>query len=403
MGKYPPLQGGVSCGTYWLARALAQKGHKIFIVTNTQEAGFEYSAQIYPRDSYNLEPDNITLINTRPLNSRFIPAYPAFVSKLAGLSIEAIKKEKIDVLYSNYLLPYGVAASIAQAATGIPWFLDHAGSDITNLLNEEQLRPVFLELFKQADVVVNSPQVRYLSGGRGFIGKEKLAPLSTDKLFARSLDDVFSPQVKPAALSEYFQGFRKELPVFTCPGKVSFLHKTFAFIEAASKLPKGRFYLLFITEQGRNQVLLKNKLRECGLTDQACVLPFVPPWKVPSFFNASTCVVCPEDEEDPDFPQGTHSSRLPLEAMMCGKCVIVGKGMSKKFFYSSCQDGKHLLAVNPRDTREFSRILRTVIEDPGIAEKIGRQARGYILKQKVLFENAVNGFIENLHYTLSKR
>src|ERR1044072_2169634 len=35
--KYPPIQGGVSMHGYWAARGLAQKGHKVFVVTNADE------------------------------------------------------------------------------------------------------------------------------------------------------------------------------------------------------------------------------------------------------------------------------------------------------------------------------------------------------------------------------
>jgi glycosyltransferase involved in cell wall biosynthesis len=403
LGKYPPIEGGVSCGTYWTVRALAQRGHRIFIVTNTLEAGFEYQAQIVHREKKLLEPENTTLINTHGFNCRFIPAYPAFVSKLAGLAIDCIRKEKIDVLYSNYLLPYGVAAYLVKSATNVPWFLDHAGSDITNLFSEEQLSPVFQEVFKKADVVVNSAGARMRLKPAGFIDKNKLAPRPVDKMFARILDNDFSPHVKPVDLAEYFLDFQKERPVFTYVGKVSELRKTFAFIKALALLSGKQFYLLFITEMGKSRELLKNVLAKYGLTDRTCILPFQPPWKIPAFFNASTCVVCPEDEEEPYFPKGTHGSRIPLEAMMCGRCVVVGKGMSEKLFYASCQDGKHLLAVNPHNVREFSRKLKLILDEPAYAQEIGRQARLYIIKHRAFFEKAVDSFIENLRYTAGKK
>jgi hypothetical protein len=38
IGKYPPIQGGVSMRTYWHAHGLATLGHEVHVVTNAKEA-----------------------------------------------------------------------------------------------------------------------------------------------------------------------------------------------------------------------------------------------------------------------------------------------------------------------------------------------------------------------------
>ena len=38
IGKFPPIQGGVSARTYWSAHALAARGHEVHVVTNAKEA-----------------------------------------------------------------------------------------------------------------------------------------------------------------------------------------------------------------------------------------------------------------------------------------------------------------------------------------------------------------------------
>jgi hypothetical protein len=38
IGKFPPIQGGVSMRTYWSAHGLAALGHEIHVVTNAKEA-----------------------------------------------------------------------------------------------------------------------------------------------------------------------------------------------------------------------------------------------------------------------------------------------------------------------------------------------------------------------------
>ncbi len=38
IGKFPPIQGGVSMRTYWSAHGLAARGHEVHVVTNAKEA-----------------------------------------------------------------------------------------------------------------------------------------------------------------------------------------------------------------------------------------------------------------------------------------------------------------------------------------------------------------------------
>jgi len=402
LGKYPPIQGGVSTCNYWLSRELGNKGHKIFVVTNAEESNFEYREEISPRDAQYLEPDNVRVINTYPINRKFIPQYPAFVTKLASLAIEVIKKERVDVLYSNYLLPYGVAAYIVKQATNIPWFLDHAGSDITNLFDEPILQPVFIELFKKADLIVNSIQVRERLIKRGIIKEDKLSPVVGKMFYARIIDKSFSPKAKPLNLGLYFGKFNKKLPVFTFLGKISQLKKTFSFVEAASHLPKGKFYLLFVTERGLMHIQLRNLLNKYGLMDYSCLLPFQPPWRIPSIITASTCIVAPESEEEPYLPEGTHGSKISLEAMLCARCVIIGEGMSKKSFYTPCKDGKHFLVVDPNNIKDFTGKLKLVLNNPSFAYKIGKNARKFLDSRLHLFNPSIDIFIKNLQFTILK-
>ena len=42
IGKFPPIQGGVSAQTYWSAHALARRGHDVHVVTNAKEAVAPY-------------------------------------------------------------------------------------------------------------------------------------------------------------------------------------------------------------------------------------------------------------------------------------------------------------------------------------------------------------------------
>jgi len=48
MGKYPPIQGGISRRMYWLARCFAELGNQVHFVTNSYEVELDYKMDISP-------------------------------------------------------------------------------------------------------------------------------------------------------------------------------------------------------------------------------------------------------------------------------------------------------------------------------------------------------------------
>jgi hypothetical protein len=50
VGKFPPIQGGVSMRTYWAAHALAMRGHDVHVVTNAKEVRPPYRMHMRAQD-----------------------------------------------------------------------------------------------------------------------------------------------------------------------------------------------------------------------------------------------------------------------------------------------------------------------------------------------------------------
>jgi hypothetical protein len=49
IGKYPPIQGGISRRMYWLARCFAELGNQVHFVTNSYEVELDYKIYISPK------------------------------------------------------------------------------------------------------------------------------------------------------------------------------------------------------------------------------------------------------------------------------------------------------------------------------------------------------------------
>ncbi len=381
ISKYPPIEGGVSAQTYWLAKALGEKGHKVYIVSNCWEVESRYRENIEENELSLLEPKNVELFSTSPDFKSSIPFSRYYESRITSIAIDIIKKHNIDAIYSHYLLPYGVSALLTKKLTNKPWILQHAGSDITRLFSFLQLKSIFVECFNNADKVVGYANTR-----------EKMIEhdLDVNKLIyiPKSINlNEFNPNAKPFDFSKY--GIGKNTTIFTYFGKISGLKKTYEFVNSAAEIKNEDFRIVFVTEAGNSAEELKEHAKKSGVLDKLIFMPFMSPWKIPSIMKASTCIVCPESEETPYLPKGTHGPQIARESMAVGKPVIIGKGVKEKGIYKNTTEKHDILVVDSTNKEDFSDTLRFVINSPKQIEEIGNNARKFA-ESNENFENYIN-------------
>ena len=90
IGKFPPIEGGVSVQQYWSAHALAQQGHQIHVVTNANEVEPRFRMFMRAEDWLACEgeyPGGFVRVHwTERFGpaQRHIPLHNPFASKLAS-------------------------------------------------------------------------------------------------------------------------------------------------------------------------------------------------------------------------------------------------------------------------------------------------------------------------------
>src|SRR6266850_746166 len=109
-GKYPPIQGGVSTRTYWLAQGLAKLGHAVHVVTNAKEATLPYRMfmrdEDWARCNGRYGEGSVTVHWTECDKREWhIPSGTPYVTKLASLGLELARAQGIDLIYSYYVEP----------------------------------------------------------------------------------------------------------------------------------------------------------------------------------------------------------------------------------------------------------------------------------------------------------
>lgn len=364
VGKYPPIEGGESSKLYWLARGLGDRGHEIHVVTNAFEVENEYREKFNENiDLDNYQPKNIFVHNTDPfLDCQFIPFNNPYIAKIASLAIEVIRNYDLQIIDSWYILPYCISGFIAKTFTLKPQILRHAGSDLNRLFFNRELNTIFMEIIKAADIVVTYPTKL-----KQFID---FGVLESDIFLNTKVSvnpEFFNPNVKPLDLSK-FKKFNPRSPVITYIGKFGYTKGIIELLYVLSQIDLP-FNLLLVTG-GKNLNILKKIINQYKLSSKTIILGFVPPWKIPSVIKASTCVVHAEH----GFAIISHSPILPYEVMAVGTCLVISEELYKKRRSEKIKNKENIIVVNPKDTENFKKNIESIIENPNIAIKIGKEA-----------------------------
>jgi glycosyltransferase involved in cell wall biosynthesis len=384
VGKYPPIQGGVSAQTYWLARGLAERGHDVHVVSNAQEIEPAYRMELSAGDREWHQPDfrpragHVAVHLSPPYTDRtmfHIPEANPFVTKLAGLATEVIAAYDCAVVFGHYFEPYCVAAWMASTWTGRPLVVTHAGSDLERLMRVPALAATYKRVLRSADAVVTSPALMSRFVGMGV----RRARLHARPPFPMPTA-VFNPEAAPldltrlrAQLATVVGGdFDPALPTVGFLGKIGVFKGTLDLIQALGLLAReGVAFNLLALIGERAAERLARDLNEAQLTDRTAVLPLAPHWRVPEFIRACTAVCFLER----DFPIAIHASKVPAEVLACGTCLVVSQEMaSKRLDLDSAEvRGGVVIVPDPKDHAQLADALRPLLLDPDHAAVIGRR------------------------------
>ncbi len=159
IGKFPPIQGGVSMRTYWTAHGLAARGHEVHVVTNAKEVRPPFRMHMRPEDWMRCEATGASAVTvhwTDPVDrsQSYIPMASPFVTKLATLAAGAHAAQPFDVIFSHYMEPYGIAGHLASQMTGVPHVVRMAGSDAGRLWRHPQFEALYDHVLRSAEAVV---------------------------------------------------------------------------------------------------------------------------------------------------------------------------------------------------------------------------------------------------------
>jgi glycosyltransferase involved in cell wall biosynthesis len=386
IGKYPPIEGGVSTQSYWILRGLASRGHTIQVVTNAFEVEDRFRMQ-FPEEcdwamlqlSDPVSRGSVRVWPTEPFSGArmaHIPTHNPFATKLASLATDVIRRENCELIFAYYFEPYGIAAALAATWTDRPYILQHAGSDLDRLMKCSGLATAYQEMIRRARVIITRPGLaeRFLRMG---VSEDAL---STDMTFGLPAH-VFSPNVKPADMPDLIRRLQVDPSTFDPSvqtigiyGKVGETKGSYDLVSALGALRRNGtpFNLLAITN-GWDQNRFNAALLEHGIQDRTTILPFVPNWRIPAFVRACSAVCFLER----DFPILIHGPMIAREVLACGTCLVLSREIAaKQFFRDQFRNGENVLIVeDPKDVDQLSTALSIVLSEDSRASSIGANGR----------------------------
>jgi glycosyltransferase involved in cell wall biosynthesis len=395
IGKYPPIQGGVSMRTYWTAHGLASLGHDVHVVTNAKEATLPFRMHMRAADWERCEASyatgSVTVHWTDPVDRSqfYIPMASPFVSKLATIAATAHSAHRFDVIFSHYLEPYGVAGYLASQMTGLPHVARMAGSDAGRLWRHPQFEAIYDHVLRSAEIVVAAHVVAERAMQRG-VKPERIAAGGGYAL----PDDLFTPdgpqldlptlraeiatdsELRAALWGDLAEG----LPHFGIYGKLGESKGTFALLSALHELKRlGVNVGLVALAHGRAQIeeRFRTRVQELELTDRVLQIPFLPHWRVPEFLRGCLAVCCLEQ----DFPIGFHNPITPLEVLLCGACFVGSTEVIRKLpCWERLPHSYGCVAIQDvNDVAELSKKLAAIVADPAPAALMGKRGRKFAL------------------------
>ena len=397
--KYPPIQGGVSTQCYWAARGLAERGHLVRVVTNANEVEDVFRIDMSPQDLATEGPyqprfaasgGRVEVDTTeRPDRSKiyYIPLGNPTVSRLASRALRAVDEAGCEVIFSQYLEPYGLVASIVGAWTGTPFVFKHAGSDLYRLMSVPDLEPCYREVLRRANRIITGGPAQKVVRSHGVVGTQivsglgfglpKIAfnpaavPADLDQMLASARHRWADSQ---GALAQLVAPLQPGLPVLGLYGKLGEQKGSFDLLRAARLLIDDGFpFHLFVVSRGWQEAEFGRRVDELGLARYVRMHPFIPHWRIPGFIRACDAVAFLER----DFAIRAHTPTIPSEVLSCGACLIVSEEvLRKQMFRALARQRENLIVVaDPRAHAELARAVRYALQDPGRAQAIGSAGR----------------------------
>jgi len=304
IGKYPPMQGGISSKTYWLLKRLKAIGFEYKIVTLNEP---DYSTKDISSDS-----KDITIIEKGDAPWH-IPETSLIDDQITHAALETAKTFNPDLVETNYLWPFCKDALLISKLIKKPLLIRHAGSDIAKFHKTGNYIDIMDMYFNQAAVIVTN------LSSKAIVTNICNTPEKVHCLQRYvPCPETFKPAVQPGTANTC------KLFDILFAGKINY-HWRYKGLELLLKTIKRKNLKALFIIGGKYKSDIKKQIKENQIEENIKIVDFVHPEKMPEIYRSCKFVWCWEN------PGGVEDfSNIIWEAIFCNTPCIVNNITKKK-------------------------------------------------------------------------
>jgi len=349
ISKYPPIQGGISAKTYWLAQGLAERGIETYVVSNGNCVEEEYYIDDAPPEI----PSNLSIHFIDPDIPWHIPYSELYIARMLDKTLEVINEHKIDFIDTHYLIPYGIVGYLASKISGIPYIVRHGGSDLVKFLKDGISKHLLRNVIQDAAAIITDDKNRGLF--ENINSKVLVLP--------RYIPDekYFKPSIIP-----------HEMPTFAYIGKINYYWK-YKSLDKIVSIFSGikEEHKLLLVGQGKGYKEFSRFVESSGLKSYE-FRQFVHPANMPNLLSNIDCLLYfAQDNPIRDF------SNIVGEALLSGVSLITDKTMDIKEYrkYIEIESSNQIIFLQLDEIETVQERISGLIKDRRSLHRYSNKAR----------------------------
>jgi glycosyltransferase involved in cell wall biosynthesis len=345
--EYPPASGGIGFYVLNLSRKLIERGHEVTVITRG-------SIGKYTKENI----EGITVFKVT-----FIPVYP-FHIQLHSIFVNSLLEHlKPDLIHVHTPVVPPIKTKLPVVAT-IHTLMKidsryHEVYDPYSLI--EKIQSMFFSPHIESETIRRSNKLTAVSPTvANEIIEYGMDPAVVTTVWNGVDEKRFSPLLNPENTKKYI----------LYAGVLRARKGLFDLLECAEQVCKANKTIKFlISGTGPYLIKLQNEIQKRGLKNRVILLGYVDRQKLIHLYQNATLQVIP-----------SHYEGLPtvlLEAMACGLPVVATEIGGHKDVISNGVNG---FLVPPKNPQIMAETILKLLEDHGLMEKVGKEARKTIEK-----------------------
>ncbi len=280
--------------------------------------------------------------------------------------IQLIKKESIDLLYANFILPQGFVGVVLKKVIKVPVIINVLGGDIG--IKNPVLRYFVKYSLKRADHVVALTRAI-----QDEINKLNIGQIDISVVPLGVYSDLFSPQYRDEKIRKKYVSNNDPLLLFV--GRLVEKKGVSYLIEAFPKILKQfENSRLLVVGNGLLANDLKRLVQQLNISDSVYFEGDIDNKKLPQYYASADIFIGPSVIPESGDLEG--QGVVFLEAMASGCCTI---GTNIGGIPMSVVHEKSGLLVEQKNSQQISQAVIRILEDSNLRSRLKQDGRDHVV------------------------